>query len=54
VDTVIVDGRVVRRGGAFVDIDEAAVMRDLAECRERLNAAGGYAPELSPARQRQA
>jgi len=28
VDTVIVDGRVLLRGGAFVDVDEAAILAD--------------------------
>jgi cytosine/adenosine deaminase-related metal-dependent hydrolase len=45
VDTVIVDGRVVRRGGAFVDLDEASVRRELEAARDRVYAAGGYDPD---------
>jgi 5-methylthioadenosine/S-adenosylhomocysteine deaminase len=42
VDTVIVDGRVVRRGGAFVDLDVASIQASLVACRDRLYAAGGF------------
>jgi cytosine/adenosine deaminase-related metal-dependent hydrolase len=42
VDTVIVDGRVVRRGGAFVDRDVASIQASLVACRDRLYAAGGF------------
>ncbi|MGH2938424.1 MAG: amidohydrolase family protein [Solirubrobacterales bacterium] len=44
VDTVIVDGQIVRRQGAFVSLDGAAVQRELVACRDRLHAVGGYQP----------
>ena len=46
VDTVLVDGQIVRRGGRFVDqnIDVGQIQRALAACRDRLRAAGGFKP----------
>jgi len=38
VDTVIVAGRVVKRGGVLVDIDVARIAADLVRCRDRLYA----------------
>ncbi|MCH7996670.1 MAG: amidohydrolase family protein [Chloroflexi bacterium] len=35
VDTVIIDGKVMLQGGEFVDIDEAAVMKELSEILKR-------------------
>ena len=46
IDTVIVGGEVVRRGGAFVNVDVRRVQAELLSCRDRLHAAGGFrAPE---------
>jgi 5-methylthioadenosine/S-adenosylhomocysteine deaminase len=42
VDTVVVDGRVVRRGGEFVDLDAASIQASLVACRDRVYAAGGF------------
>ena len=35
VDTVIIDGKVMLQGGQFIDIDEAAVMKELSENLKR-------------------
>jgi cytosine/adenosine deaminase-related metal-dependent hydrolase len=49
VDMVIVDGRVVRRAGRFVDpaIDVRRIQGELVACRDRLHAAGGFKRALS-------
>jgi cytosine/adenosine deaminase-related metal-dependent hydrolase len=38
IDTVVVDGRVLRRGGAFTALDHAEVIRQAAECAASLRA----------------
>jgi 5-methylthioadenosine/S-adenosylhomocysteine deaminase len=49
VDTVIVDGQIVKRDGQLVDLDLAAVRLDLDACRDRLFDAGGFAvPAYQP------
>jgi 5-methylthioadenosine/S-adenosylhomocysteine deaminase len=42
VDTVLVDGKVVKRDGDLIGIDVARVRADLLNCRDRLFAAGGF------------
>lgn len=42
IDTVIVGGQLVRRGGAFIDVDVQRVQTELLACRDRLHAAGGF------------
>jgi 5-methylthioadenosine/S-adenosylhomocysteine deaminase len=49
VDTVVVDGKVVKRDGVLVGIDVARVRADLLECRDRLFAAGDFKGMLPPA-----
>jgi cytosine/adenosine deaminase-related metal-dependent hydrolase len=44
VDTVIVGGKIVMRGGTFIDIDARRVQQDLEACRDRLQTAGGFVP----------
>jgi 5-methylthioadenosine/S-adenosylhomocysteine deaminase len=41
VDTVVVDGRIVRRGGRFVTLDDAAIVRQAAEALAGLRARAG-------------
>jgi hypothetical protein len=41
VDTVLVAGRVVKRGGALVDVDLPALKARLLESRDRVVAASG-------------
>ena len=41
VDTVIIDGRVVKRGGRLLHIDAAAVARDAAAVQTRIRAVAG-------------
>ena len=36
IDTVVVDGRILRRDGRFTALDEAHVLRDAAECAASL------------------
>lgn len=42
IDTVVVDGRIVRRGGRFVTLDEGAVVRQAAESLADLKARAGW------------
>lgn len=48
VDTVLVDGAVVKRNGKLVGIDREAIRNGLIEARDRLYAAGGY-DDIAPA-----
>jgi 5-methylthioadenosine/S-adenosylhomocysteine deaminase len=36
IDTVVVDGRILRRGGAFTTLDYAEVLNQAAECARSL------------------
>jgi cytosine/adenosine deaminase-related metal-dependent hydrolase len=42
IDTVVVDGRIMRRGGAFTTIDYAEVLREAAECAATLRAKANW------------
>ena len=42
IDTVVVDGRILRRGGAFTTLDYAEVLRDAAECARSLAAKANW------------
>jgi 5-methylthioadenosine/S-adenosylhomocysteine deaminase len=44
VDTVIVDGRILRRGGAFTALDHAAAVRDAQEAVRAVRARAGWPP----------
>jgi 5-methylthioadenosine/S-adenosylhomocysteine deaminase len=48
VDTVLVDGDIVKRGGELVGVDRAAIREDVIQARDRLYAAGGY-NDIEPA-----
>ena len=42
VDTVIVDGRILRRAGEFTALDYAQVLREASECAAGLRAKAGW------------
>jgi cytosine/adenosine deaminase-related metal-dependent hydrolase len=48
VDTVIVDGRIVKRGGVLLDVDVARIEADLVACRDRLYAAASFPGVVPP------
>jgi 5-methylthioadenosine/S-adenosylhomocysteine deaminase len=42
IDTVVVDGRILRRGGAFTALDYSEVLREAAECASTLRARANW------------
>jgi hypothetical protein len=44
IDTVIVDGRILRRGGAFTALDHAQVVRDAQEAAVALRGRANWPP----------
>jgi cytosine/adenosine deaminase-related metal-dependent hydrolase len=44
IDTVIVDGRILRRGGSFTALDHAAVVREAQEAALAVRARAGWPP----------
>jgi hypothetical protein len=42
IDTVVVDGRILRRAGAFTALDHAQVLKDAAECATSLRARANW------------
>ena len=43
IDTVVVDGRILRRGGAFTALDSGQVLKEAAECAADLRARANWA-----------
>lgn len=46
VDTVMIDGRIVKRGGNVLGVDRERLRAAIDESREHLFAAAGYRPDL--------
>jgi cytosine/adenosine deaminase-related metal-dependent hydrolase len=42
IDTVVVDGRILRRGGAFTALDHAQVLKEAAQTAAALRARAGW------------
>jgi 5-methylthioadenosine/S-adenosylhomocysteine deaminase len=42
IDTVVIDGRILRRGGAFTALDHAEVLKEAAECAASLRARANW------------
>jgi hypothetical protein len=42
IETVVVDGRILRRGGAFTALDEAQVLKEAAETAASLRARANW------------